>query len=47
VSDKGVGGGVGDTRPIGVGILVAVFAVAGLAFLFGSARRRTFGRVAP
>jgi hypothetical protein len=44
VSDTGVGG-VGDTRPVGVGILVAVFAAAGLAFLIGSARRRrTFGR---
>jgi hypothetical protein len=46
VSDKGVGGGVADTRPIGIGILVAVFGVACLAFLFGSARRRSFGRVA-
>jgi hypothetical protein len=46
VSDKGVGGGVGNTRPIGVGILAAVLGVVCLAFLFGSARRRSFGRVA-
>jgi hypothetical protein len=46
VSDKGVGRGVADTRPIGVGILVAVFAAACLAFLLGSARRRNFGRMA-
>jgi hypothetical protein len=45
VSAKGVGAGVADTRPIGVGILAAVFGVACLAFLFGSARRRSFGRV--
>ena len=43
VSDKGAAA-IGDTRPVGVGILVAVFAAAGLAFLIGSARRRrTFG----
>jgi hypothetical protein len=40
VSDTGVGAGVANTRPVGVGILVAVSAVAGLAFLIGSARRR-------
>jgi hypothetical protein len=45
VSDKGVEAGVANTRPIGVGILVAVFGVACLAFLFGSAKRRSFGRV--
>ena len=39
VSHKGVGGEVGDTRPVGVGILVAVFAAAGIAFLFGVGRR--------
>jgi hypothetical protein len=46
VSDKGVGSSVADTRPIGVGILAAVFGVVCLAFLFGSARRRGLGRVA-
>jgi hypothetical protein len=47
VSDKGVGAGAADTRPVGIGILVVVFGVACLAFLFGSARRRhSFGRVA-
>jgi hypothetical protein len=46
VSDKGAAGGVADTRPIGVGILVAVFAAACLAFLFGSVRRQKFGRMA-
>lgn len=39
VSAKGVRGGVGDTRPVGVGILVAVFAAAGVAFLLGFGRR--------
>lgn len=44
-SAPGAAGGVGDTRPVGVAILAAVFATAGLAFLFGSARRRrAFGR---
>jgi hypothetical protein len=46
VSDKGAAGGVADTRPIGVGILVAVFAAACLAFLFGSVRRQKLGRMA-
>jgi hypothetical protein len=39
VSDKGANAGVGDTRPIGIGILIAVFAAAGLAFVFGVGRR--------
>jgi cobalamin biosynthesis Mg chelatase CobN len=39
VSAKGAGGEAGDTRPVGVGILVAVFAAAGLAFMFGFGRR--------
>jgi hypothetical protein len=43
VSDTGAGG-VGDTRPVGVGILVAIFALAGVVFLFGSAKRRAFSR---
>jgi hypothetical protein len=38
VSDKGAGT-VGDTRPVGVGILIAVFAAAGLAFVIGFGRR--------
>jgi hypothetical protein len=43
VSDTGAGG-VGDTRPVGVGILMAIFALAGVVFLFGSAKRRAFSR---
>ena len=36
----GTGGGMGDTRPAGIGILLALLALAGLSFLFrGYARR--------
>jgi hypothetical protein len=41
----GVGGGEGDTRLAGAGILAVLAALAGFTFLFGLARRSAFGRL--